>query len=341
MMGGETMMEVPLLELDAVTVSYRFPSQGMFGLSRAFRAVDGVSLAIARGESLGLVGETGCGKSSLARAVYGLAPIADGAVRFDGVDLETATATERRAIRRGMQMIFQDPGGSLNPRMRIEALVAEPLEIHGVGNRRTCKDKVVEVLEAMGLSAGDAARHPHELSGGQRQRVAIARAIVLEPTLVLADEPTSALDVSLQAQILNLIAALRRDMGLALLFVSHDLDVVGHLCDRIAVMYLGRIVESGPATEVLASPGHPYTRDLVASSPVPDPDRPIRSAVATGDPPNPAAPPAGCRYHPRCVHATDICASESPVLTRIGADRLVACHHAERVMGGKSGQRNP
>ena len=341
MIRGETTVEVPLLELDAVTVSYRLPSQGMFGLSRAFRAVDGVSLAVARGESLGLVGETGCGKSSLARAIYGLAPIAGGAVRFDGVDLETATGAERHAIRRGMQMIFQDPGGSLNPRMRIQALVAEPLEIHGMGNRRTRKDKVVEVLEAMGLAADDAARFPHELSGGQRQRVAIARAIVLEPTLVLADEPTSALDVSLQAQILNLIAALRRDMGLALLFVSHDLDVVGHLCDRIAVMYLGRIVESGPAAEVLASPGHPYTRDLVASSPIPDPDRPVLSAAAAGDPPNPTAPPAGCRYHPRCVHATDICATESPAFTRTGADRLVACHHAERVMGGKSGQRHP
>ena len=337
MIGGKATLETALLEVDGVTVSYRLPSQRVFGLSRAFRAVDGVSLTVARGESLGLVGETGCGKSSLARAVYGLAPIAGGAVRFDGVDLAIATGAERRAIRRGMQMIFQDPGGSLNPRMRVGALVAEPLEIHGVGNRRTRRDRVVDVLEAIGLAAGDAARHPHELSGGQRQRVAIARAIVLEPALVLADEPTSALDVSLQAQILNLIAALRRDMGLALLFVSHDLDVVGHLCDRIAVMYLGRIVESGPAAEVLASPGHPYTRDLVASSPVPDPDRPIRSTPAGGDPPNPAAPPAGCRYHPRCVHATDICASETPAFTRIGAGRLVACHHAERVMGGKSG----
>ena len=335
-MSGGTTMQAPLLEVEALTVSYRLPSQRVFGLSRDVRAVDGVSLTVARGESLGLVGETGCGKSSLTRAIYGLAPIAGGAVRFDGVDVVTATGTQRRAIRRGMQMIFQDPGGSLNPRMRIGDLVAEPLEIHREGDRRSRRDKVVKVLEAMGLAADDAARFAHELSGGQRQRIAIARAIVLEPTLVLADEPTSALDVSLQAQILNLIATLRRDMGLALLFVSHDLDVVGHLCDRIAVMYLGRIVESGPAAQVLASPGHPYTRDLVASSPIPDPDRPIRSAATAGDPPNPAAPPAGCRYHPRCVHATDICASESPGLTCIGADRYVACHHAERVMGTES-----
>ena len=337
MTSAERTMEAPLLELDAVTVSYRLPSQRMFEFSRAFRAVDAVSLSVARGESLGLVGETGCGKSSLARAIYGLAPIAGGAVRFEGVDLAAATGAERRATRRGMQMIFQDPGGSLNPRMRIGALVAEPLEIHGEGLRRSRRDRVVEVLEAMGLAADDTARFPHELSGGQRQRVAIARAIVLGPTLVLADEPTSALDVSLQAQILNLIGALRRDMGLALLFVSHDLDVVGHLCDRIAVMYLGRIVESGTAAEVLASPGHPYARELVASSPVPDPDRPIRTGAAGGDPPNPAAPPAGCRYHPRCVHATGICTTESPAFTRIGADRLVACHHAERLTGAERG----
>ena len=335
-MSGGTTMQAPLLEVEALTVSYRLPSQRVFGFSRAVRAVDGVSLTVARGESLGLVGETGCGKSSLTRAIYGLAPIAGGTVRFDGTDLATATGAQRRAIRRGMQMIFQDPGGSLNPRMRVGALVDEPLEIHRVGNRRSRRDRVVKVLKAMGLAADDAARFAHELSGGQRQRIAIARAIVLEPTLVLADEPTSALDVSLQAQILNLIAALRRDMGLALLFVSHDLDVVGHLCDRIAVMYLGRIVESGPAAQVLASPGHPYTRDLVASSPIPDPDRPIRSAATAGDPPNPAAPPAGCRYHPRCVHATDICFSESPRLESAGTGRYVACHHAGRLMGRDS-----
>ena len=326
----------PLLEVDALTVSYALPSQRAFGFARRFHAVDGVSLAVARGESLGLVGETGCGKSSLARAIYGLAPISGGAVRFDGKDVRTATAGERRAIRRGMQMIFQDPGGSLNPRMRVGALVAEPLEIHGEGSARSRRDRVVQVLEAMGLAADDAARFPHELSGGQRQRVAIARAIVLEPALVLADEPTSALDVSLQAQILNLVAALRRDLGLALLFVSHDLDVVGHLCDRIAVMYLGRIVESGPAAQVLASPGHPYTRELVAASPVPDPDRPIRTAARSGDPPNPAAPPAGCRYHPRCAHATGICISENPSLLRTGVDRQVACHHAMRLIGTES-----
>ena len=323
--------DAPILEVDDLTVSYALPSRRLLGFAREFNAVDGVSLVIERGESLGLVGETGCGKSSLARAIYGLAPISSGSVRFDGVDLRTAGGTQRRAIRRGMQMIFQDPGGSLNPRMRVGALVGEPLEIHREGNRRSRREKAVQFLEAMGLAAEDADRFPHELSGGQRQRIAIARAVVLEPALILADEPTSALDVSLQAQILNLIAALRRDMGLALLFVSHDLDVVGHLCDRIAVMYLGRIVESGPSARVLESPTHPYTRDLVASSPIPDPDRPIRSPMPAGDPPDPAAPPTGCRYHPRCMHATRICFSEDPSLERTGAGGNVACHHANRV----------
>ena len=328
------MKAAPLLEVDALAVSYTLPSRRVFGRRRELRAVDGVSLAIARGESLGLVGETGCGKSSLSRAIYGLAPISGGTVRFDGMDVATANRAQRRAIRRSMQMIFQDPGGSLNPRMRVGDLIAEPLEIHRAGNRLARRERVVQSLEAMGLTADNADRYPHELSGGQRQRIAIARAIVLEPSLVLADEPTSALDVSLQAQILNLIAMLRRNLGLALLFVSHDLDVVGHLCDRIAVMYLGRIVEVGPAAEVLASPGHPYARDLVASSPVPDPARPIQALAPSDEPPNPASPPLGCRYHPRCVHATGICASESPGLAPFGETRYVACHHAERLTGG-------
>ena len=326
------MSESSLLEVDALTVRYALPSSRLLGARRSFAAVDGVSLAIARGESLGLVGETGCGKSSLSRAIYGLTPIAAGSVRFDGVDPTTATGAQRRAIRRGMHMIFQDPGGSLNPRMRVRELVAEPLVIHGLGGRRSHRDRVTEVLRAVGLAASDSERYPHELSGGQRQRIAIARAVVLEPALIIADEPVSALDVSLRAQILNLIAVLRRDLGLAMLFVSHDLGTVGYLCDRVAVMYLGRIVESGPTGAVLTAPGHPYTRELVTSSPIPDPSRPIRPRAPAGDPPNPAAPPAGCRYHPRCVHATAICSSESPGLERVGKARHVACHHADRVM---------
>ena len=303
------MSESRLLEVDALTVRYALPASRAFGARRSFAAVDGVSLAIARGESLGLVGETGCGKSSLSRAIYGLAPIAAGAVRFDGVDPATATGAQRRAIRRGMHMIFQDPGGSLNPRMRVRELVAEPLAIHRLGNRRSRQARVAEVLRSVGLAPSDAERYPHELSGGQRQRIAIARSVVLEPALIIADEPVSALDVSLRAQILNLIAALRGELGLAMLFISHDLATVGHLCDRIAVMYLGRIVESGPTEAVLASPGHPYTRELVASpsrtraapssTPAPRPvTRPIRpphrqvAGITRGaGTPRPSAPP--------------------------------------------------
>ena len=323
--------QAPLLEVDSLTVTYRLPSQRLFELARTFDAVDRVSLTVGQGEALGLVGETGCGKSSLGRAVCGLAPVSGGTVRFNGADLTSAGKAERRAIRKDIQMIFQDPGGSLNPRMRAGELIAEPLEIHDVGNRHSRRQRALEILKSVGLSEEDAERYPHEFSGGQRQRIAIARAVAVEPSLILADEPVSALDVSLQAQILNLIAALRRELGLALVFVSHDLNVVRHLCDRVAVMYLGRIVESGPTGTILGSPNHPYTRELVASSPIPDPQRPIRLLTPAGEPPSPAAPPAGCRYHPRCPHATAPCSAESPEIRRIGVNRHVACHHAERI----------
>ena len=311
------MNRTPLLQVEALTVTYALPSQRLFRPGRRFAAVDGASLVIERGESLGLVGETGCGKSSLSRAIYGLVPISSGTVRFDGADLTAAAGALRRELRRGMQMIFQDPGASLNPRMRVGDAVAEPLEIHRKGTRRSRRERVREVLKAVGLGADDAGRYAHELSGGQRQRIAIARSVVIRPALIIADEPVSALDASLRAQILNLIAALRSDLGLALLFVSHDLSVVSYLCDRVAVMYLGRIVETGPAAAVLAAPAHPYTQELIASSPVPDPARPVRSLALDGEPPNPAAPPAGCRYHPRCPHATERCRVEDS-----GAPRL-------------------
>ena len=323
-----------ILEVDALQVDYTLPSERLLARARRLRAVDGMSLHIAPGESVGLVGETGCGKSSFCRAVYGLAPVSGGTVRFEGVELSSLAGQARRRIRKGMQMIFQDPGGSLNPRMRVGDLIAEPLEIHREGNRRSRRTKVSKVLEAVGLAPSDMERYPHEFSGGQRQRIAIARAVVVEPSLVIADEPVSALDVSLQAQILNLLVELRHRLGLAMLFVSHDLNVVAHLCDRIAVMYLGHVIESGPADRVLAYPRHPYTRELVASSPVPDPGRAVRAPSPAGDPPNPAAPPAGCRYHPRCGYAGGPCFSETPALTSISALRSVACHHVNRVSAG-------
>ena len=332
-MNGAAAMDAPLLDVRELAVTYSLPSQSLLRAARRFNAVDGVNLSVGRGESVGLVGETGCGKSSLSRAICGLAPVTSGSVRFKGIDTGSVGKAERRTIRRDMQMIFQDPGGSLNPRMRVGRLIAEPLEIHGIGDRQRRREEVLGMLDAVGLSAGDADRFPHEFSGGQRQRIAIARAVVVKPALILADEPVSALDVSLQAQILNLIAELRKRLGLALLFVSHDLHVVRRLCSRVAVMYLGQIVESGPTDSVLVSPRHPYTRELVASSPMPNPDQPIRLVARAGEPPNPASPPAGCRYHPRCPHATDICTAEPPVAETIAAGRSVACHHFETIAG--------
>ena len=320
-----------LLEVDALTVTYSLPSQRLLGFARRFNAVDDVSISIERGEAVGLVGETGCGKSSLSRAICGLAPISSGTVRLNGTDLSDTAGGDRRAALRDVQMVFQDPGGSLNPRMRVGKLVAEPLEIHRMGDRSTRRDRVLETLKSVGLTERDAERYPHEFSGGQRQRIAIARAVIVEPALILADEPVSALDVSLQAQILNLISKLRRKLGLALLFVSHDLRVVRHLCSRVAVMYLGRVVESGPTAEVLDAPRHPYTRELVASSPVPDPNRRVKLLASAAEPPNPAAPPPGCRYHPRCPHASEICRTTIPSDEGLGGNRLAACHHARRI----------
>ena len=332
-MNGTPANGVLLLEVDKLVVSYRLPSGRPFGLARRFNAVDGVDLCVNRGEAVGLVGETGCGKSSLSRAICGLTPVSSGTVKFNGIELDSLAGSERKNIRKDIQMIFQDPGGSLNPRMRVGRLVAEPLEIHGVGNTHSRRKKVLSILDAVGLTAEDANRFPHEFSGGQRQRIAIARAVAIEPSLILADEPVSALDVSLQAQILNLIASLHRRLGLAMLFVSHDLHVVRHMCNRIAVMYLGKIVECGPTRDVLDSPGHPYTRELVASSPVPDPARPIRLLSDMAEPPDPSAPPEGCRYHPRCPHATALCTSTAPACETFQVTRDVACHHAEQVFG--------
>ena len=332
-MNGAAAGNEPLLDVRELTVTYSLPSHSVLRAARKLNAVDGVNLSVGRGESVGLVGETGCGKSSLSRAICGLAPVTSGTVRFQGIDTGSVGGTQRRTIRRDIQMIFQDPGGSLNPRMRVGRLIAEPLEIHGIGDRQRRRRQVFGILDAVGLSADDADRFPHEFSGGQRQRIAIARAVVVKPALILADEPVSALDVSLQAQILNLIAELRQRFGLALLFVSHDLHVVRRLCSRVAVMYLGQIVESGPTDSVLVSPRHPYTRELVASSPMPNPDHPIRLLARAGEPPNPASPPAGCRYHPRCPHATDLCTVEPPVAESIGTGRTVACHHFETIGG--------
>jgi oligopeptide transport system ATP-binding protein len=320
-------MPDPILELRDVRA--HFPVRAGFVRSRqtgTVKAVDGVSLSLAPGEVLGLVGESGCGKSTLARAILRLVPVTGGSVMLAGRDLARATAAELRAARRDLQMVFQDPFASLNPRLTVGDALAEPLRVHRVCPPAAVPARVAELLSLVGLPAAAAQKYPHEFSGGQRQRVAIARALALRPKVIIADEPVSALDVSIQAQILNLLAALVRDMGLSLIFIAHDLAVVKHLSDRVAVMYLGKIVELGPAADVIERPLHPYTRALVSAIPVPDPavERARQRIVLSGDPPSPLNPPSGCAFHPRCPFAQEKCQLAIPPLAPFGS-REVAC----------------
>jgi oligopeptide/dipeptide ABC transporter ATP-binding protein len=291
------------------------------------RAVDGVDLDIARGETVGLVGESGCGKSTLGKALLGLAPVTAGAVRFDGVDLARLGTRARAPYRRRMQMIFQDPFGSLNPRHTIGAILETPLKVHGLGDRAARRARVAALIAQVGLPPDAVARYPHEFSGGQRQRIGIARALALQPELIVCDEPVSALDLSIQAQILNLLVDLKRELGLAYLFISHDLGVVRYFADRVLVMYLGRIVESAPAATLWRRPRHPYTRALIAA--VPDPSRRRQAAPLSGDLPSPQDIPTGCRFHPRCPLATDLCRTTEPAPRTLDSGHDVACHHAE------------
>jgi oligopeptide/dipeptide ABC transporter ATP-binding protein len=294
------------------------------------RAVDGVSLGIAAGETLGLVGESGCGKSSVSNAIVGLVPPTRGSVVVDGVEIAGADRRTLWRARSRMQMVFQDPATSLNPRMTVGAAIGEPLLVRGIFRGAALHAQVAALLTEVGLRPDHAQRYPHQFSGGQRQRVVIARALALRPALLICDEPVSALDVSVRAQILNLLVALQRDRGMACLFVSHDLAVVRHVCDRVAVMYLGRLVELAPRDALFATPRHPYTRALLASVPEPDPavQRTKIRVPLEGEIPSPRNPPAGCRFHTRCPMAQALCRQTEPEWRAVGAS-MVACHFAE------------
>ena len=323
-------MTSPLLRVDDLKV--HFPIMRGVVLQRevaTVRAVDGVSFTLARGETLGLVGESGCGKSTTGLAVIRMLTPTSGRIEFEGHDITTYDKAAMQPLRRRMQMVYQDPFGSLNPRMKVRDIISEPFEVHGLaGDRSARADKIAALMKAVGLLPDMADRYPHEFSGGQRQRIGIARALALEPSLIVCDEPVSALDVSIQAQVVNVFVDLQQRLGLAYLFIAHDLAVVRHVSDRIAVMYLGRIVEIAKRDEIYRTPLHPYTQALLAAVPVADPSvEALRKRVTvTGEIPSALNPPSGCRFHTRCPHVSARCKTDDPALTDMGDGRAVACH---------------
>ena len=314
--------------LQVVDLKKHFPIYGGL-LSRVagyVYAVDGVSFSVKRGETFGLVGESGCGKTTAGRVILRLEPATSGKVFFEGRELLSLPASEMRKLRREMQIIFQDPFASLNPRMTIGEIIGEPLEIHEVGEASERRERVKELLEVVGLQASQAHRYPHEFSGGQRQRIGIARALVLNPKLMICDEPVSALDVSIQSQILNLLKGLQKQFNLTYLFVAHGLNVIKHVSDRVGVMYLGKLMEMAGVNDLFAAPYHPYTEALLSAIPVPDPEYRRERIVLEGDVPSPVNPPPGCRFHTRCRYAQAICKEEEPTLRQVGGERWVSCH---------------
>jgi peptide/nickel transport system ATP-binding protein len=320
----------PLVEVRDLVKHFATRRGAALGRSAApVRAVDGVSFDVRRGETLGIVGETGCGKSTTARLIVRLLDPTAGAVRFEGQDITGLKGVALKAVRREMQMIFQDPYSSLNPRKTVGAIVGEPFAVHGLekdrGKRRR---RVRELMEMVGLNPEHYNRYPHEFSGGERQRIGVARALALEPKLLIADEPVSALDVSIQAQVLNLLREMQRRFGLTVVFIAHDLSVVRYMCDRVAVMYLGKIVEVGPGEDLYGFPRHPYTGALLSAVPLTDPSAPAAAReLLGGDVPSPASPPSGCRFHTRCPKARDRCSAVEPPLEEKGTATLAACHY--------------
>jgi oligopeptide transport system ATP-binding protein len=328
-----------LVEVDNLKV--HFPIQaGFFKTTQGVvRAVDGVTFDVRRGETLGLVGESGCGKSTIGRAMIRLREPTEGTVRFDGVDLTALKTGALRKMRRRMQIIFQDPYGSLDPRMTVGSIVSEPIETHHLADGEAKRERVAELLRLVGLDPKYVSRYPHEFSGGQRQRIGVARALAVEPEFIVCDEPISALDVSIQAQVLNLLTDLRSRLGLTYLFVAHDLSVVKHISDRVAVMYLGKIVEIGPPDQLYSAPGHPYSRALLSAVPVPDPasERKRKRVILKGDVPSPVNPPPGCRFHTRCwlyerLGKPENCRTIDPSLEVLSGEHQAACHYSAEAL---------
>ena len=318
-----------LLEVRNLRKSFR-TTDSFGGKKGRLVAVDDVSFTLEKGETLGLVGESGCGKSTTGKLIMQLQQAEQGQVLFDGTDLTALPPRQMRPYRRQLQMIFQDPFSSLNPRMTVGEILSEPFIIHKLAPARQIRDRVMQLLDRVGLTSEHEQRYPHEFSGGQRQRVGIARALAVRPKLIIADEPVSALDLSVQAQILNLLREIQREHNLSYLFIAHDLAVIEHVSDRIAVMYLGKIVELTSADQLYRTPRHPYTEALLNAVPIPDPGKP-RPVPLSGEIPSPVNPPTGCYFHPRCPYADQRCQKETPPLLDSGAGHLVACHHSEKV----------
>ncbi len=320
-----------LLHVRGLKKSFQVSSARPGGPKQTLRAVDGVSFDIRAGETLGLVGESGCGKSTTGKLLLRLIEPDAGTIEFRDRSLTTLSKKELTALRREMQIIFQDPFSSLNPRMRVGEIIGEPLLIHNLVKKDEIRDRVVQLMQTVGLAADHYNRYAHEFSGGQRQRIGIARTLAVQPSLIIADEPVSALDLSIQAQIINLLRDIQQEFSLTYLFISHDLGVIEHVCDRVAVMYLGRIVELADTQELYEKPLHPYTEALLNAVPVPDPTRARKSQLLSGEPPSPIHPPQGCHFHPRCPYARDICRSSYPALETRASGRQVACHFAGQV----------
>lgn len=321
-----------LLEVKDLVKHFQVTSDKLGAKASVVKAVDGLSFSVEKGSTLGLVGESGCGKSTTGRAIMKLIEATSGSVKFEGQEVLKMRGKDLKAFRRDVQFIFQDPYASLNPRFTVGEIIAEPLRIHKMGNKKERTAKVKELLETVGLNPEHINRYPHEFSGGQRQRIGIARALALEPKLIICDEPVSALDVSIQAQVLNLLEKLQKEFGIAYLFIAHDLSVVQHISDEVAVMYLGKIVEKTDWRTLYEAPHHPYTQSLLSAVPIPDPDVQSQRAriLLEGDPPSPIDPPSGCNFHTRCPIAKDVCATDLPELREVSPGHFCACHFAKK-----------